>query len=261
MRWRTLEYHDIIGAGDFDASGFPGASAASYKLAAADFKAHLAAIAASSVAVARADQAIAGGHGVPVLFTFDDGGVGALDAASLLEEHGWRGHFLVASGLIGTTGFLSAGQIADLARRGHVIGSHSHSHPARFSSLTEARMRQEWSDSRQRLEQIVGQEVRIASVPLGDLSPRALATAVAAGYQVLFTSEPVSRVREMQGCRIAGRFTLRRTSPASLAAAFAAGVRGPAWRQWCGWNARKLLKKAGGGAYLAVRERLFERDA
>lgn len=261
MRWRTLEYHDIVGDVDFHASGFPGASAATYKIAARDFAAHLAAVARAGVRVTRVDQAGESAGGIPVLFTFDDGGVGAMEAASLLEAHGWPGHFLVATSRIGTAGFLTTGQVADLARRGHLIGSHSHSHPARFSSLTEDQMRREWTESRQRLEQIIGQEVRMASVPLGDLSSRALATAVAAGYQVVFTSEPVSRVREHEGCRVAGRFTLRRASPASLAAAFASGVPGPAWRQWCGWNARKLLKKVGGSAYLAVRERLFERDA
>lgn len=247
MRTHALEYHDVIAGEAFDASGFPGPSAASYKLRVPDFEAHLAALAAS---------------GVPVLLTFDDGGVSALtEAAPLLSRYGWAGHFFVTTGRIGTPGFLDAAQVAALHAAGHAVGSHSASHPARFAALTRPEMLREWTESRSALERILGAEVRTASVPGGYFSRAAAETAAEAGFRVLFTSEPVSRVQEVDGCRVVGRYTLRRSSTASEAAALAAGRIGARGRQWGVWNAKKVLKAVGGRAYLAVRERVFERGS
>ena len=76
----ALEYHDVIGDGvDWHASGFPGNSAASYKMDAQRFAAHLAAVAqlpnnaggdVRLIDVATRDRV--------VLFTFDDGGDSAI---------------------------------------------------------------------------------------------------------------------------------------------------------------------------------------
>ena len=75
-------------------------------------------------------------------FTFDDGGVSYYTVvADRLEAQGWRGHCFVSTDFIGQRGFLTAAQIRELDARGHVIGSHSASHPARFSTLTAASMR------------------------------------------------------------------------------------------------------------------------
>ena len=68
------------------------------------------------------------------LITFDDGGVSALQTtADLLEKYGWRGVFFVTTDRIGTPTFLNADHVRELHRRGHVIGSHSCSHPERMS--------------------------------------------------------------------------------------------------------------------------------
>ena len=40
--------------------------------------------------------------------------------ADELEQMGWRGHFFITSDWIGRRGFLTAGQIRELRRRGHV---------------------------------------------------------------------------------------------------------------------------------------------
>jgi peptidoglycan/xylan/chitin deacetylase (PgdA/CDA1 family) len=261
MRSHVLEYHDVLAGTDPDASGFPGASAATYKLSVARFTEHLSAIAATGAPVRRADEFVDDADVAPVLFTFDDGGVGALDAADCLEQQGWRGHFLVATSQIGAPGFLTAAHIADLSKRGHLIGSHSHTHPDNIAALSEVAVRGEWDTSRERLQAIVSAPVWLASVPRGALSPLVLAAARDAGYRVVLTSEPTSRVRRAGNALIAGRFTLRSQSSAREAAAFAAGEWGTVWPQWMAWNTRKMLKKLGGRAYLSLRERYFERGA
>lgn len=262
MRCHTLEYHDIVAGDDFEASGFEGASAASYKLGRASFVAHLGAIAASGARVARVDALPTTGASAPVLLTFDDGGAGALSAAApALAVHRWPGHFFVTTGRIGTSGFLDAAGIRSLDAAGHVIGGHSRTHPIRFAALGRDAMLREWRESRAALEDILGRGVDVASVPGGYFSADVAETAAEAGIRVLFTSEPVSRVTEIAGCRIFGRYTLRRASGAGEAAALAAGRPAARARQWLGWNSKKVAKRLGGRAYLALRERIFERGA
>lgn len=221
MRALGLEYHDVIAGADSDASGFPGVASASYKLPVCDFTRHLAAIAAAGVVVAGIDRlAMLPPGATPVFLTFDDGGVGAVsETAPLLGQRGWTGHFFVTTGCIGTRGFLQAAEIVALRALGHVVGSHSCTHPLRFSSLPVRAMLREWKESRVVLEQILREEVRAASVPGGQFRRAAAETAAEAGYRVLFTSEPVSRVYEVDGCLVLGRYSLRRTSSAAVAGA------------------------------------------
>src|SRR5437016_300230 len=134
MRALAIMYHDVVEHGDFPSSGFPGEGAHVYKLRCEDFERHLDAIrdAIPADAVSRI-AARREWTGAPVFLTFDDGGISALHpTADLLERHGWRGHFFITTDRIGTPGFLSAAQVRELHARGHVIGSHSASHPTRM---------------------------------------------------------------------------------------------------------------------------------
>jgi peptidoglycan/xylan/chitin deacetylase (PgdA/CDA1 family) len=72
-------------------------------------------------------------NGPIVSFTFDDIPVSAHDpGAEILEAHGARGTFYVASGLLGSTTphWQVAGEesVRDLYRRGHEIACHTHTH-------------------------------------------------------------------------------------------------------------------------------------
>jgi peptidoglycan/xylan/chitin deacetylase (PgdA/CDA1 family) len=255
-RLGALEYHDIV-SGSPDESGFPGPSAASYKVDRARFAAHLAQLARARPAVLSTDGEVVPARDA-ILLTFDDGGVDALHvAAPLLESHGMRGIFFMTTGMIGKPGFLDQGQLRELAQRGHAIGSHSATHPPRFSALTREAMLGEWRESRAALEEILGAHVRLASVPGGYHSAEVEATAAEAGFRWLFTSEPSARVSVTDGCAVVGRFTLRRGSSSAQALAFATG-RGSARRlAAASWTGKKLLKKVAGPAYLRVRRIAF----
>src|SRR5215204_5841151 len=174
MRVIALQYHDVIAGPDLDASGAPGRDAATYKLTREAFERHVAAVTAAATpgtpSWREALPTTATGEGARhvVLFTFDDGGVGAHDAAAeLLERHGWRGFFFVTTDWIGRRGFLDEQQLRDLDARGHVIGAHSRSHPVRFAYCSRAEMHAEWDDSVRRLADVLGHEVTTASVPGG----------------------------------------------------------------------------------------------
>lgn len=263
MRALTLQYHDVTPPGAADSSGFANPAAATYKLDEADFAAHVRAVSAVARHRAMADAPLAERDGAPpVLFTFDDGGASAHDViAPLLEGSGWRGHFFVTTDFIGTPGFLSADQIRALRRRGHVIGAHSCSHPTRMARCDRATLRREWGESVRVLAELLGEPVTTASVPGGYYARPVAVEAAAAGIRTLFTSEPVARVERVDGCAVVGRYTLRRWSPPSTAAALAAGRRAPRYRQWLVWNAKKAAKRAAGDAYLRVWAALLRRNA
>ena len=199
-------------------------------------------------------------NGVGLLLTFDDGGTSALaPTADLLEKHGWRGHFFMTTDYVGTPGFLSAAQLRDLHARGHVIGSHSCSHPARMALCSREQLLREWRQSREVLAEILGVPVTVASVPGGYYSRAVAEAANEAGIRVLFNSEPTTRLAMVGDCLVVGRYTVYRGMSARAAAALAAGRRLPRWRQAFWWNVKKAAKAVGGRTYLALRERLLRR--
>jgi peptidoglycan/xylan/chitin deacetylase (PgdA/CDA1 family) len=256
MKAVSLLYHDVIGAGDWQSSGFLGPGAARYKLDRAEFAKHLAAI----VKARDAQPAIASELGessespLPFLLTFDDGGESAYTCvADLLEEYDWRAYFLVTAGYIGTSRFLNANQIRDLRKRGHLIGSHSFSHPEKMTDLNREALISEWSRSVNVLSDIIGEPVRSASVPRGFYSARVAEAASIAGIQVLFNSEPTTKVRNVNGCLVFGRFTVVQGMAADVAAALVSTRSLERPKQWLYWNFKKLFKSLGGRLYLGAR--------
>lgn len=259
----ALEYHDVIDGDDWNSSGFPGNSAATYKMAATRFDKHLDAVATVPNDTGRDVRLIGrpAGSDRPVLFTFDDGGASALCViADRLERHGWRGHFLMTTGRIGAPGFLSAGELQELHRRGHVIGSHTESHPARMALLPPEDQAREWRHSRQTLEDVLGSPVEVASVPGGYFDATVAQIAAHAGIRWLFTSEPVSAVDVVDGCMVIGRFTLRQTSTAGVARSLVGAAPVARSSQWLKWNAKKMAKRLAGDGYLRLRTAIFRDD-
>ncbi|MGH9722124.1 MAG: polysaccharide deacetylase family protein [Bryobacteraceae bacterium] len=255
-RAHAIMYHDVVDS-DWDASGFPGRGAAVYKLHRQDFANHLDTIHAA-IAPGRVQIVTAAEGPCPVLLTFDDGGSSAYSpTADFLERRSWRGHFFVTTGRIHTPGFLTGAQIRELDVRGHLIGSHSHSHPARMARLTRDEMLAEWRASLRALEDILGKPVKVASVPGGYYSRLVGETAAESGVRILFNSEPTAKVGEVDGCMLIGRYFVQRGMSPYTAAAFASGALGPRLWQAAMWKAKKAAKTAGGELYLKVRERLI----
>jgi len=65
---------------------------------------------------------------------FDDGGTSAVSIGDALAVRGWKGHFFIVTGLIGSRTFLTGAEIRYLHSCGHVVGSHSDTHPDIFRS-------------------------------------------------------------------------------------------------------------------------------
>lgn len=254
----TLLYHDVTDAGAFDDTGFRGPLADTYKLRTPDFIAHLDAIASrhpDNKPALVTDALPARSSRTPWLLTFDDGGVTALHpTADLLEARGWRGHFFITTGRTGTPGFLDEDGVRELRARGHAIGAHSVTHPARMAELDDASMLREWKDSRASLEAMLNEPVLTGSVPGGLYSDRVTTAAAKAGLRILFNSEPSRKIRTVNDCTVIGRFAFKTHSSPQLVANIAAESPGTMFTQWCSWTAKTAVKKASPGAFRVLRK-------
>jgi hypothetical protein len=118
--------------------------------------------------------------------------------------------------------------------------------------LTRPELAREWNTSRALLGEILGVAPSVASVPGGYLSRQVIASAAAAGYEQLFTSEPTVRVQK-DALTVRGRYTIWADTPPEVAAAYARGDRAACARLWLEWNAKKLAKHASPALYQTLR--------
>jgi polysaccharide deacetylase len=251
----SLMFHDVVDADDFAQSGFSTPGADLYKLERQVFNEHLDGIRKTPSIVGAATNSRP-----PFYLTFDDGGISAHSIiAPMLEARGWRGHFFVTTDRIGTRGFLSSSQVKELAERGHVIGSHSCSHPARISACTPDELRREWEESVAVLSGIIDAPVTVASVPGGFYSTAVGEAAARAGVTVLFTSEPTTRVDAVAGCVLLGRYAIWRSMRSATSGSIASGAIAPRLRQSVWWTLKRGAKAIPGDPYAKIRSLLLRR--
>lgn len=261
MKAISIMYHDVVERGAEATSGFSGADADLYKIEIERFEEDLAAIAEIGIRPAIEIDELKAKETL-LFLTFDDGGRSAYSQiADALERRGWRGYFFIPTDFIDEPTFMTPTEIRELSRRGHIIGSHSASHPLRMTSLSAEDLRREWRESVEKLSEILDYKVEIASVP-GGLFSRAVAEAASdAGIKQLFTSEPMTTVYQVGNTTVFGRYTIQNHTPSATVAAIARGELSPRMRQYLFWNFKKILKKIGGENYLKIRKRLLSRKS
>ena len=255
----SLMYHDVLDDGA-EASGFEGAGPERYKLGWPRFREQLGVLSEvmrgvppSLVTDARRDSAWT--------LTFDDGGSSALEVGRVLAARGWLAHFFVTVDRIGEPGFVGVEGIRELAALGHVVGSHTCSHPARMSKCSMERLLDEWGRSASVLSEIVEAEVRVASVPGGGYSKRVALAAEMSGIRSLFTSEPRITTFSVGECLVLGRFAVHRDTDSARVAAIAGMKTLPRAQEYAEWTALKLAKTVGGDTYLKARKSILARRA
>ncbi len=235
----SLMYHEVTD--DPRSSGFQRRAALPYTYSRGAFARHLDAVAAAE----RRPELVSdigldgGADGRHVLLTFDDGGASALYAAEQLAVHGWKGHFFVVTAKLGERTFLQSSDLRTLRDAGHLVGTHSHTHPDIFRNLSRETMAAEWRTSRDMIESLLGEPCMAASVPGGDSSPLVLETAAGAGLRYLFTSEPVLRPSRVADMWVLGRATLKASdAPATVRelVSFRGWERAQLWRRIGAWG-------------------------
>lgn len=197
----TFLYHEAVD--NLKDSGFQRQTAIPYKHGQNEFKNNIDIIVSSGKKIITLKEVDL--YNEAIMISFDDGGKSSMFTADYLEKHNIRGHFFITTSLIGNKYFLNKEQIIDLHNRGHIIGSHSHSHPNVFKSLSYEEMLEEWSVSKNILEDILEVEITSCSVPGGDVNKDTYKSAIECGYKYIFDSEPKVHVRKIDNAIIIGR--------------------------------------------------------
>lgn len=219
-------YHDIV-LSEKSISGFQNESAFMYKVSADKF-----------------EEQVKSLSGKNVVFTFDDGGsTFHTEAAPILERYGKKGIFFISTKYIGAPGFMTKEQIKDLDDRGHIIGSHSHSHPVDISQLKRDQIKEEWANSISILSEILGKKVTIGSIPNGYDSNEVVEAALAAGIIELHTSKPTNNIKIYKGVKMVGRYVVHRDTASQYVISIICNriTRGKLYVKWMVFKMVKLL--------------------
>jgi len=125
-----------------------------------------------------------------VSITIDDGDVSIYsEALPLLIEFGMTATVFLATGLVGSPGFMDWGQIRECRREGISFQSHSHTHP-RFDLISEEEIREEMRYSKAVLEDALGERDEGFAIPGGAGNLYSIARiAHEIGYSYVATSE------------------------------------------------------------------------
>jgi peptidoglycan/xylan/chitin deacetylase (PgdA/CDA1 family) len=124
-----------------------------------------------------------------IAITFDDGNVSDYEIAlPRLMSLGLTARHFVISQRIGRTGSLSACQIRTLRALGMSIGTHGVDH-LDWRQLDDAALDRQLTDSRQRLEDILGEPVTEAAIPFGNYDRRVLRVLKRHRFAAVFSSD------------------------------------------------------------------------
>ncbi len=197
----TLMYHDVY-QHDKTESGINIDSALSYKISASLFEKQIKAI-----------REYIDDHQIEessIRLSFDDGGVSFLTViAPILEKYGFRGYFFIATGFLNTEGFLNDEQVVELHKRGHFIGSHSHTHRQMMNTLSKEELITDWKSSIDCLERLIQQPIKIASLPNGFCSSDILNVLEELGIEVVYTSFPMDIPAKRGNLKLLGRYGIK----------------------------------------------------
>lgn len=140
--------------------------------------------------------------------TFDDGNASdALYALPALERHGLNATFFITAGWTGQrAGFMNWAQMREVQAAGHRIGAHGMHHKL-LTACSEVELQQELRGAKERLEDGLGAEVALMSLPGGRANGRVLRACEHAGYRQVFTSSPKAEAMD-QSPRTVGRLNL-----------------------------------------------------
>jgi hypothetical protein len=128
-----------------------------------------------------------------------------------------------------------------------------------MANCNDDELRNEWRDSVKRLSDIIGERVTTASVPGGYFSRRVAEKAAECGIRFLFNSEPVTKVYEVNGCKIFGRYTIKQNTTEAMLEKIVRGNALERFQQYAFWNSKKIAKKLGGRIYVEATRKILER--
>lgn len=247
----VLMYHDVYTDDTFE-SGFQNVGAMPYKVTRKAFE--------QQVALIHDYCQEKGIDKSNISFTFDDGGRSFLYiVAEVLERYGFWGTFFIATAYIDTAGFLTKDEVIELRRRGHLIGSHSHTHPERMDTLQVTKLQEEWAVSCSMLSKILDEPVSMASIPNGFSSKGVLQAMSDNGITLIYDSTPTTKKRSYKGATIVGRYAITNDmSPESVLSIITSPYKRA--RITLRYDILRLAKIVLGDSYLRIRNHLLKKS-
>lgn len=241
----VLMFHDVYQSDPFE-SGFPRASSNSFKVPRTDFIHFIDALIlkANKISIPLSD----------IILTFDDGGGSFLWIARELTKRGLVGHFFISTGYIGTEGFCTKDDLKEIDSFGHVIGSHSHTHPERISSLPNDTLKKEWIEAADFLQNLLGKDVSEASIPGGYYSIESVNILRELGYKTIYTSKPTNRIKFYKEVEIIGRYTVRNNQPIEQFLSYIDKVSSLKIKMLLRWQSLEIIKKLFGTYFDVIRK-------
>ena len=246
----SLMYHDVFYS-DVNESGFKNIGAIPYKLNSNDFEHQINLIAefCESRQIGKNQVAL----------TFDDGGESFHSIiAPILEKYGFTGYFFITTGLIGTKGFMDIKQIIDLRNRGHIIGTHSHTHPKNIAVLSIAEIDTEWSKSVEILNKILSEKIYTASIPGGFYSEKSRVSLKKNGIHMIFTSIPTHKIKRFDNQYIIGRYTIKKGTNYEVILRLLKNNFLSQFYEYAKWRGLALIRSLLGNNYYLIREVLLK---
>jgi peptidoglycan/xylan/chitin deacetylase (PgdA/CDA1 family) len=140
---------------------------------------------------------------LPILAKYDIPATIFVPTAYLGGQPGWTVTPGTANPPSGT--IARATTLASVDRRLVKLGSHTVTHP-RLAALATRQVENELMGSRQALEELTGDPVRLLALPYGSFSDEVLVSASRAGYHQVFANVPVTGHRP--GARLVGRINV-----------------------------------------------------
>ena len=177
-----------------------------------------------------------------VMLTFDDGHKTDFTLAlPLLEAYGAKATFFITTDWIDKNGYMTSAQLKNLSRAGMSVQSHAKSHVF-LNTLEPELLYQELFQSKNRLEEILGEEVSFLSCPGGRYNNQVIQLAKEVGYKGMFTSVPF-QLKIDDDFFLVGRYGVK--TPFPLSSFRSAICMHFPWvmRVIMGYKVKKLLKK------------------
>lgn len=151
-------------------------------------------------------------EGRNAVITFDDGYVDNLAACEELQKRGMRASWFIVSGSVGQAPrwpadgrpaqrLLNANELREMRQNGMEIGSHAVNH-VRLTEVDDARLAQEVADSRNALEDMLGNAIKSFAYPYGAWDARCAGAVKQAGYTGACTTRTGWTLRDRDPYRL-----------------------------------------------------------